>query len=415
MRTLHLLVAIGLTSMLVACGDKDNDDPCDAGGSSGKLALTGSTDTWTTGANPSAALPFSGDATASSDSGCAKTKASGSVAGGAMPTASEDAASSGKTSGDMEDDMAMPSIDGGSGGAGDGQVSWGILTAGTFDDALNPLHFTKYWDEPLAANPYSEDPTQLQWPKAADLPTGERFGGVAKTALDLSFVVDVTGSMGDELAYITKELDHIVGAVKGKYPDVAQRWSLIVYRDDGDEYVTKGINFTGNLEEFRQFLAAQSAGGGGDLPEAMHTALVEADTRLQWGDANTAKVLFLIADAPPHVQYVDETLAALQKIAAKGAHIYPVASSGVDPLAERVMRYGAVLSKGEYIFLTDDSGVGGSHMEPHVPCYHARKLADVMIDTLVAEIQDARVNPDPATILRTVGSPVDGVCQPQDQ
>jgi hypothetical protein len=392
----------------VSCGDKDDD------GCGSKSSLVGSTESWTTGANPDAGIGLGsgGGGGSSGDKDCAGgsyRKLESDSASGAMPP------SSGAAEEPASVDASAPGgMIGSGGGSGNGQVEWGILTAGTFDDALNSEHFAKYWAEVLTPDPYgSEDPSQLQWPKFEDLPTGERFDGVAKTALDLSFVVDVTGSMGDELAYINAELGHIVGAVKDRYGDVTQRWSLIVYRDEGDEYVTKGINFTGDLDEFKVFLAAQQAGGGGDMPEAMHTALEEADSRLQWGDATTAKVMFLIADAPPHVQHVPATMAALDELTAKGVHVYPVASSGVDPLAEKIMRYGAVSSRGEYLFLTDDSGVGAPHAEPHVPCYAVRKLADVMIETLVAEIQGARVSPDPATIIRTVGNPVDGMCAPQ--
>ncbi len=54
-------------------------------------------------------------------------------------------------------------------------------------------------------------------------------------------------------------------------------------------------------------------------------------------------------------------------------HIYPVASSGVDELTELTMRSAAQLTGGRYLFLTDDSGVGGAHMEPSIPCYFVTK------------------------------------------
>ena len=78
-------------------------------------------------------------------------------------------------------------------------------------------------------------------------------------------MIDTTGSMGDELEYIKAEVRSIARAVHNRFPQVDQRFALVVYRDEGDEYVTRRFDFAG-LEEFRSDLRAQSAGGGGDRP-----------------------------------------------------------------------------------------------------------------------------------------------------
>ena len=63
----------------------------------------------------------------------------------------------------------------------------------------------------------------------------------------------------------------------------------------------------------------------------------------------------------------------------QGVHVYPVASSGVDELTELSMRSAAQLTGGRYLFLTDDSGVGGEHKEPSIPCYVVTKLDDALL------------------------------------
>jgi hypothetical protein len=232
--------------------------------------------------------------------------------------------------------------------------------------------------------------------------------------LDLAFVIDATGSMSDELEYIKTEVDGIVARVSNEFPEVDMRFALIVYRDDGDIYVTRGFDFTDSLETFQESLAAQRARGGGDYPEAMHLALEEAE-RLAWRERDTARVLFLIADAPPHEPFARQTMNAVGALRSSGVAIYPVAASGVALEAELIMRTAAMLTLSQYLFLTDDSGVGNPHAEPHIPCYHVEHLDRLMIRMIESELAGEAVYPEPHEVIRTVGNPVDGVCTGADQ
>lgn len=229
------------------------------------------------------------------------------------------------------------------------------------------------------------------------------------TKLDLAFVVDATGSMADELEYLKNEMDGIAQAVSDLFPAVAQRFALIVYRDVGDIYVTRTFDFDA-LTTFRTNLEAQNAGGGGDWPEAVHEALTEA-AGLTWQTADTARVLFWIADAPPHGEHAQDAFDAILDLRSQSIGVYPVASSGVDTELEFYMRAAAQLTLSEYLFLTDDSGVGNPHAEPHIPCYHVQRLDQLIIRMIEAELSGERVEPDAAEIIRTVGHPVNGVCQ----
>jgi hypothetical protein len=69
-----------------------------------------------------------------------------------------------------------------------------------------------------------------------------------------------------------------------------------------------------------------------------------------------------------------------------GVHIYAVAASGVDELTEDTMRSAAELTGGRYLFLTNDSGVGGAHKEPEIPCYFATHLDDAILRMVDIEL-----------------------------
>jgi hypothetical protein len=74
------------------------------------------------------------------------------------------------------------------------------------------------------------------------------------------------------------------------------------------------------------------------------------------------------------------------------------------------MRASAQLTGGRYLFLTDDSGVGGSHLEPSIPCYFVTRLNDAMLRMVDMEMTGEYREPEPASILRTGGDPTDGAC-----
>lgn len=232
------------------------------------------------------------------------------------------------------------------------------------------------------------------------------------TALDLAFVIDTTGSMSDELEYVKAEVASISAAILGQASEVSVRYGLIVYRDDGDEYTVRSFDFTSDLSQFRSNLNAQTAGGGGDYPEAMDKAL-EAMNALDWlsSESNAVRLAFLIADAPPHDGKAQQFLGAANHARTSGIKVYPVAASGVAQRAEYLMRIAAQLSMARYVFLTDDSGIGGAHDEPHIPCYQVELLNALMIRTALSELSGAYIGVEASDVLRTVGEyDSDGRC-----
>jgi hypothetical protein len=232
---------------------------------------------------------------------------------------------------------------------------------------------------------------------------------VQADALALAFVIDNTGSMGDELRYVQNEVRGIASQVRTLFPSLSLRFGLVLYRDTADSYVTRNFNFTDSLDQFTSNLSAQSAGGGGDMPEAMERGLVDMN-QLSYRSGNTAHVAFLIADAPSHDENAQAVLDQANQARRQGTHMYSVAASGIDSKAEYLMRISAEMSHGRYLFLTDDSGVGNTHAEPTIPCYEVQYLNKLMLRAISAEVTGTRPSVPASDVIRSVGSPSAGVC-----
>lgn len=199
-------------------------------------------------------------------------------------------------------------------------------------------------------------------------------------AVDVMFVVDATGSMGDELEYLKTELLDVLERAS-QTPNVALRTGSVFYRDDGDEYVTRVSGFTTTHSTTVDFVKKQEAAGGGDWPEAVHTALQNAVTQAAWSKDAKARLLFLVLDAPPHEDdAVKADIREMAKLAsAKGIKIIPVTASGIDKGTEFLMRFISTSTNGSYVFITNHSGIGNEHIEATVGEYEVEFLNDLMV------------------------------------
>ncbi|MFN0204411.1 MAG: hypothetical protein ACKVTZ_23030, partial [Bacteroidia bacterium] len=118
-----------------------------------------------------------------------------------------------------------------------------------------------------------------------------------KKIIDIAFVVDATGSMGDEIEYLKTELYDVINLAKDTLKDADLRLGSVFYRDHGDAYVSKFSDFNNDLTPTIDFIKANGAGGGGDTPEAVEEALKVALRDMKWRNDATSRMLFLILDA----------------------------------------------------------------------------------------------------------------------
>ncbi len=194
---------------------------------------------------------------------------------------------------------------------------------------------------------------------------------------EIMFVVDTTGSMGDELMFLQSEFTAIANDIGTDNT----KFSINFYRDEYDDYTTKRYPFSSNIEEINKKLNSEYAAGGGDLPEAVAEVLDETINDGGWTD-ESVKLMFMIFDAPPHDNKSQVLQSAIEKAAEKGIRIIPVVSSNSDRDTELFGRCAAIMTGGTYIFLTDDSGIGSSHLEPIIGEYKVEKLYDIIIRTI---------------------------------
>jgi len=126
-------------------------------------------------------------------------------------------------------------------------------------------------------------------------------------AVEVVFVLDTTGSMSKLIEGAKQKIWSIANHIASGRPTPLVRIGLVAYRDRGDAYVTRRFDLTPDLDAVYSALRGLRAGGGGDGPESVNQALHEAVTCIRWSqDASTLRMIYLVGDAPPHMDYANE-------------------------------------------------------------------------------------------------------------
>ena len=125
-----------------------------------------------------------------------------------------------------------------------------------------------------------------------------------KPMIEVCFVLDTTGSMGGLIAGAKEKIWSMANEMISAKPTPEIRIGLIGYRDKTDAYVTKVYPLSNDIDDIYGKLMAFKAQGGGDTPESVNQALNEGVTKMEWSKSrDVLKVIFLVGDAPPHMDY----------------------------------------------------------------------------------------------------------------
>ena len=184
------------------------------------------------------------------------------------------------------------------------------------------------------------------------------FGTGGKPIVEVGFVLDTTGSMGPLIEGAKRKIWSIATAIIDANPDAEVRMGLVAYRDIGDEYVTKSFNLTTDIQDLYAHLLELRARGGGDWPESVNEALEVGVTKLSWTQgSDICRILFLVGDAPPHMDYAQDTkYPDVVRIARDRDIIINAVQAGGSRETERVWREIAQRGDGRYIPIPQDGG-----------------------------------------------------------
>lgn len=155
---------------------------------------------------------------------------------------------------------------------------------------------------------------------AEDKKDAKKIAQPEKPRIEVCFVLDTTGSMGGLIAGAKEKIWSMANEIISANPTPEVCIGLIAYRDKTDAYTTKVYPLSNDIDDIYAKLMAFKAQGGGDTPESVNQALNEGVTKMKWSkDKNVLKVIFLVGDAPPHmdykqdVKYLDSCKLAMKK------------------------------------------------------------------------------------------------------
>ena len=139
---------------------------------------------------------------------------------------------------------------------------------------------------------------------AEDKKEAKKAAKKQKPRIEVCFVLDTTGSMGGLIAGAKEKIWSMANEMISAKPTPEIRIGLIGYRDKTDAYITKVYPLSNDIDDIYAKLMAFQAQGGGDTPEAVNQALNEGVTKMDWSKSrDVLKVIFLVGDAPPHMDY----------------------------------------------------------------------------------------------------------------
>src|SRR5262249_38789189 len=125
--------------------------------------------------------------------------------------------------------------------------------------------------------------------------------------VEVVFCLDTTGSMSGLIEGAKQKIWSISNQIVAGRPAPNLKVGPLAYRDRGDAYVTKLTELTDDLDKIYATIKEYKAEGGGDTPESVNQALHESVTRFKWStDKETLRIIFLVGDAPPHMDYKDD-------------------------------------------------------------------------------------------------------------
>jgi Mg-chelatase subunit ChlD len=180
-----------------------------------------------------------------------------------------------------------------------------------------------------------------------------------KPRVEVVFCLDTTGSMGGLIEGAKQKIWAICNQIASGNPTPDLKVGLVAFRDRGDEYVTKVFDLSDDLDAIHGHLKGFRAAGGGDEPESVNQALDDAVNKIKWStDNETLRIVFLVGDAPPHMDYPDDVKypVTCKKACEKGIIINTI-QCGTSAECARHWKEICRKAEGSYVQIPQEGGV----------------------------------------------------------
>ena len=155
-----------------------------------------------------------------------------------------------------------------------------------------PEFIAGFEGSPQAWDPMLSRDNPLVPPETFD----ELLSRLGKDGLDIAIVFDSTASMKLEIDQVKSGIEQMGKTLLRLVPKT--RISVCTYRDQGDQYVTKGLPLSASIAQVATFLNEIRAQGGGDKSESV-TAGIEWVIKNNRFRSRAKKVILIFGDAPP--------------------------------------------------------------------------------------------------------------------
>ena len=180
-----------------------------------------------------------------------------------------------------------------------------------------------------------------------------------RDTLEMVFVLDTTGSMQGLIDGAKQRIWGIINDVMQKPSKPRVRVGLVAYRDNGDEYVTKLLAITEDLDKVYTTLMDYRADGGGDTPENVRKALAEGVRNAGWAKSRDglAQIVFLVGDAPPQRYQQEPDVLVTTAEAVRKNMIVNTIQCGSEDGTKEIWQSIALRGEGKYFAIAQDGGV----------------------------------------------------------
>lgn len=174
--------------------------------------------------------------------------------------------------------------------------------------------------------------------------------------IQVVFALDCTGSMSDLIKAAKDKIWSIATGMSQTSPAPDISFGFVFYRDRGDVFVSKIVKMNKDLDLVYKDLMKMVADGGGDTPESVNKALNDAVSKFEWdADSSVYKVIFLVGDAPPHMDYHNDVPYPLScKLATQKNIIINTILCGSDNEAGAIWKKIANKTQGKFLQLKEN-------------------------------------------------------------